>query len=617
MTGALRRLAPSLLIILGFTGLACGGANSNVSTAVPATVAQAPGETPASEITAAPERPEAPASLFAVGRIARPSGTWASLEREVSGLSLARGFEPFQDQMDLAMPVDLAWSARLRVFRMTVEPGFAVSGVVRSVQELLDSARSLGLKIEEPAPRVYRIHRYAGAACILDSEGPAPARLVCGDEATDAVALAEYMTHALPLEDLGNAEAMMDVRVEDLAHRLGNFEALQGLLTGWMESSLERRVPSLAGVFGPILPSLSTHGLALARDTRRVRVELVLPTPDVVEVRTIVSLRGQSAWISKAVADQIGHATPAPDAFWRLVPASDAAWFSSAFHEGNYQRVKTRLVDTLAAELHTINAPRETAELLVRALLPHGPTAYAHGSVATDLGVAPSRERYIRERAVSFFGWHVLVIPSSASDVDRDLAAGMDAYNDGRLRTLAYQGIPALCAGLPPIRRRPSAQDWPKGTKLFEMTLSPAFFTQCATRHGASPAAPVKPATIVVALVPDGARSWVGVSGEESVLRDVMKKALGNSVVIPEGLLSPLAREAAMAGGFVTSDAVEGAARHLGSPHWFANRYGMPAVVGEPGLTWWLTASTELDSAMTLTMRLPRAKVRAWSHLVR
>ena len=594
--------------------IGCGG--SVPGTQPPAS--SPPTVQPATTITAsveAPSRAEAPDGLFAVGRIARPGSTWKDLEESAgSGRLALRAFEPFLDLLDLNAPLDFAWTAHLRVMRMTLEPAFAASASVRLPEDVLDRARDVAWEVDELNTGVYRLRRDEGDVCFLETSAPASARLVCGQDSVDAHALAAYMARTLPGEDLGDAEGVIELRVDKLADRLGDVRSLEGLFVGWLESSAERTVPALAGALRPLLPGIASQGLSFVRDVRDVRVEVRLPHADVVELRVVTDLRASDAWVSQTLIEQAGGAVVGPDALWRLAPYSDTAWFSSSFHEGRYQQVRARLTALLASQFGAIRAPRDTADLVVRSLLPHGLTAYAHGSVPIHREAARLGGGFIRERAVSFFGWHVLAIPSPAADVDKDLAAGMRAYNDGRLRTLVYAGVPQLCAGLPPIRHRPGSIGWPRGTTSYEMQFASSFFAQCASRWGsANAASPVKPMTIVVALVPDGAQSWVGISADETKLQQVMKAAKGGGVPAPDTLLSPLATERSLAGGFLTAEAVEEGLPHVGLGGWSPSRLGGNTPAGAPDAVWWWTVSPGNDVSTTLTIRVPRSRLRNWT----
>ncbi len=173
--------------------------------------------------------------------------------------------------------------------------------------------------------------------------------------------------------------------------------------------------------------------------------------------------------------------------------------------------------------------------------------------------------RYIYDKMLSTYGWHIVAFQEPASRYEPELDRGMRAYNGGDLRKFAYQELRTLCPGLPKITRRPAGGGLPRGSVLYEMRIPGKFFDDCANRNQPSSRDPAPSASLSVILVPEGNITWIGFAADEKILRTELATVLKHSAdtLASDSSLTFVREGEAKLGGFVSLAGLGGLERFL------------------------------------------------------
>jgi hypothetical protein len=352
------------------------------------------------------------------------------------------------------------------------------------------------------------------AACELaPAAGSAPFRLVCGANAEALAALGPYLTRTTPRQTIP-----ADLHLELRARPIGGVASL-GRLQG------PKMIGSFLGINAAtepatldLLTAALGDGFDYVADLDTMAVDVTFdPTRAAVSIRqTFKSATSLIAQVSAAHPDRID--VP-PSILWRVPGDADYAAFGPGVDDAILQHPRELTLAALNEQLEKASfaeADRHALTELTKDAF-HAPrSVLAHGTVdGTSYWVGESEDA-----------------PAHTAKVARELAAIFN--RPSLLKWLKAKSKSAL--QLPTWKVGGPIASLPKGTLHLEVTVFPEAPSAASAKGKASapkkgakavaavdpkPAASAAQAPTVyhVAIVPDGARSWLGISASEAILK--------------------------------------------------------------------------------------------------
>jgi hypothetical protein len=393
--------------------------------------------------------------------------------------------------------------------------------------------------------------------------------------------------------------------VRNLERRFGSLlQRGRALLPIVAKSELERRGGDAARLLTPLIDDLVNEGLALFGDTEQVEVRL-RESGSGVELNATIRLRSAKGWLA-AFAQGASTGKGPRGAFERLPQSAEFALFGAGL-----PTAAAADVEQLAAKwLRAVFGPGfpDATQLIAKTFMPDVGFAYAHGDAlgrdARSMGHGGER---IREKTLSVWGYHLLAYEEDAQVYAPLLKRGMDTYNRGELRRLAYAELPRLCAGLPPITQDPAPRGMPLGSERFAMTFAGSFFDACAGRKSDGKTA--QSAALVVLLAPTPGRTWVGVSADEpGMVRLIQQAIAGKDTLALDADLAPLKDEAVLFGGFATFRGIAGLRRNALQDEYHGGRRAILDRAPRRGATrmpWKISVQRGSPLSVQLWVRVP------------
>src|SRR6185503_17669374 len=117
---------------------------------------------------------------------------------------------------------------------------------------------------------------------------------------------------------------------------------------------------------------------------------------------------GKRSWTVNTLLQQVSHAGPAPDIFWRLPKDSLTASYGVGADPKRWEPIVKSLADLLDAFLETESMPRgartEIADLVRKLPMSSAASCYASGTLATSGASAGDARDTIRQT----LGWHLI-----------------------------------------------------------------------------------------------------------------------------------------------------------------------------------------------------------------
>jgi hypothetical protein len=263
--------------------------------------------------------------------------------------------------------------------------------------------------------------------------------------------------------------------------------------------------------------------------------------------------------------DGATHSAAPPEAFWKLPATATSASFDHGGDPKRYARIQRTLAELVGGFLEHEKAPARTVqrvvELVETAPLLGRAAVYAEG----DLPASVPRPTDAAQRARYDFGWRWIGFAEPPASLRRWLDGLTAASADRALRRLVEERFNLVTGALPSVKRRP-ARGMAPGSTTYEIALPAGlaagggmlqtlFKTPdlAGAKAGGKPAQ--RPVSVVLVLVPDGDRTWLGAAGDEASLaaplRAIRQGADQDRLARREGLewLRPLS---AASGGFLT-----------------------------------------------------------------
>ena len=430
-----------------------------------------------------------------------------------------------------------------------------------------DEAKKLAEKEGELVPihpGVLRLRGKRGekAACDLAvAVGDAPARLVCGGGERDLEALRGWLTRGLPRTAPASNELTATVRWKPIKDRyLPMLRARSAAFSDEARTALGQQ-----GVHDPELlaaPEIALdEGLRFFDDLDRIDLRLGLGgAPSQLVLGGALRFGAQSSWLTRAITDVNDKAGPAPPMFWREPRDAYAATWGRGGDPRLYDGLRSVLRKALAEGLARAPVPQGDREVL-EAFFDGAPRSA--GGWVTAAGFLPGASKPAtkakrtpsetladaRAIAVSAIGWTVMGVEAPAAEYVAWAKQGLDVYTHGvrlaRDSMTAVKGPrttePDLLGLLPRVTTTTSPPGWPKGTVAFDLLFTydsdQAASLLDSKVTPSPPGAPPKkkaPAakgslTLRLAIVPDGERTWIGLSADVSGLKQRLGAVLSGA----------------------------------------------------------------------------------------
>lgn len=566
---------------------ACGSSAPPPKAPTPAATVQAgPGPEPAPDLSPV----AAPADLVVVGRLKKPSAVldtvirWAKLPIEWRR-ELAAAEPAISELVEFDAPIDLALSLDPKARSLDAQPFFVVSIGLRSVQQSLEVARRQGENVERVMPGVYRVGK-SDACLVAASVGPSAARLVCGDRPQDVEALLPYVTRGLPKEDLGAADLHIEMRAEALRRRFGRQIGLvkpMARMLALRELGIDDRRfdDALADAVSGIIDEL----VALLQDVDRATLEVTLRADsESANAALTFDFRGASSWTVQALKDSSTRASGPSELFFRLPKDANVASWSPPPNPKRYDPIRktlAQMADGLLTHEKVSQRVRDQLTHLVEdTLTTAAPSVYAQGEVSPapqvspapgTVGSAPFGAEAQREGMRRTIGWYVVGIDAKSDVYKRYFDELSRVYNDAQLRKMLETRLHLKAKQLFSLKTRATKAPIAGGT-VYELTLPGDIFESGVPAPASKPEKGGKldkggkpdkggtlekgrPLPIVLVVVPDGARTWLGLSADETLLTQKLasaKKGDAQETLASREGLAALRSARAVSGGFLT-----------------------------------------------------------------
>lgn len=546
----------------------CGGALPPAPTTEPIDVsAVEDGDRLDAEPEAAPTRPETLVAAIRIRGHARLDASDVAWVKPLARLAkdAASQMPPeLLGQIHPDAPIDVAVGSQVRLMRAPKLSPVASVGL-RSLESSLAALRGASdSEVTALGDGGYRVtHGHRGQCLLSPSAGLAEARIICARRAAHVERMSRWLVEGIgpqPMPSETDLEATVYGNAVRRAYAAPMLAA-RAMGPGLVADELRRESPLLADMAQPLLPVLLDEGLALMDDIDELRVQ---GSGDAARFRVTldVTLRSANAWTSQTLQTTASEPGSSPVVFWRMPKDAHTAWFvGTRGDHASLEQLRAGFARSSDAALRSLDPSLRA--LITDSFIPPGTFAYATGFSSEPFMVDPDpgSPAWIRREVIARFGWHIAGLDAPVDRYADYLDQAVDAYNQGPIRNLAYGGIRALCAGMPKITKHPLRRPgMPPGTFEYEMAVPGAYFDQCARSHHPNAAA-AKPLRGVIVVIPDGDRTWLGLTLDPPSLYERMEQALKDEVPEPASKANTLIGHAELdwlhgskpfAGGFVT-----------------------------------------------------------------
>jgi hypothetical protein len=442
-------------------------------------------------------------------------------------------------------------------------------------------------------------------ACELAPSYGSPAmRLVCGWDAKSLAALGPWLTRGATRDRLPAADAHVELRMEPLKPTIAQERKLLALLLG---TALGGRPGGGVAGARDLVQAVAGDLADFATDLDTASLDVALSDPGAAATLTL-KLSGATstlAGLAMANADRNG---PPPAAFWQMPGDADFAVFDRGIDPNVLARGRDlvlKLVSDGLADDGVKDADRHAFVDALGKLVSPAPTVYASGVDADAVRKAlaalkalpdtadPAQVREASRVATqALLGWRIVGADEPAAgriDAMKGLAT---AWNRPSVAA-AYKKAPS---GWLHIRSAPlpKGTTLPKDTQHFAIDVPLVEPVPASRAPSKKPLGPPKPLAVDVFIVPDGARSWIGV-GDAALVTARLSAAIAGTGDVLRGRAELTAfKEATVgAGGFFTARGVAETGEQLaaltgGDAGGFANGadiFGSAAQVPHQGTT--------------------------------
>lgn len=616
----------SLLLVSSLALFACGGPQAPAKQPEPKPTPSEPGAIatgPAPDLSPVP----APASLVAMGRLGNPVAvidtvaSWAKFPVDVRAL-VSRNEPELASVLVYDAPVEFAVALDDKGLGNFPQPFGVVSIGVSSVDATVGFAKRQGQAVRMLRPGVYQIAKGESPVCaVAAAVGKAPARLVCGDRQDDIDALLPYATRGLPSENMGQADLHVELRVEPLRRRYAKeLRQLKTMATPFVLSELSMDSPRFDRALADAVHGLADELLAIVDDVEIVRIDGKLDKgAGLVEATASLKFKGQSSWTVQTMLDASKRSKGVPELFWKLPKDSEMATFGVGANAKRYDAIRKTLAELMDGALEKEKVPRKVrdqiSELLLETWTTEGDVVYAHSEVAAPATMPPQGSAAaLRERIRSQLGSYVIGLEEKPAKYKGYLDKIVKLYNDAQLRQVMDKRLKVKPADLPKLASRASrTPGMPPGTTVYELSLPSAFFDKMEAPPPGAKKGAVPALSVVLILVPDGDRSWVGLSADEKALsQKLVEIKKGESTLASREGLAPLKTSKGVSGGYFTiGNLVKSVVAGMGEAGLgdVSKALSLMPNHGDTPMLMWTTVTEQGGPNLVYTVRVPKAVV--------
>lgn len=428
--------------------------------------------------------------------------------------------------------------------------------------------------------------RGGGSCLVAQSTGDAPARLLCGQHDRDLDALVPWMTRGLPAVSLGASDLHAEIRLAPVKDKFRGIFENKSMIGSMVTMAIARFAPVQDPVLSEAIGDTATEGVTFVSDLELVTLDGVIdPAGNGATLTAKAKYAKLDSWFSKSMNQRNDKMAPAPAIFWSAPKSADTVTYALGGDPKLIEPLKKRLADLLSSltKAKLGDADRKAVEDLIKSLpvadaatasvaghidaAPAAAAGKAVAPVAPGAGKAapppkggalpPPRpfrggfdDKTPQEKADAAVGWRLTGVESDSKPWAKwfsDLAA---LYNRAGIQK-ALKEIDPNATKMVKVKKGGSA-GYPAGTSVVEITFdagqmfAPRFPPPPPTElsgpvgikgkgkgkvaKAPPPFTPPKaksiPLTLRIAVVPDGARTWIGISANPDALKAPLKAAL-------------------------------------------------------------------------------------------
>jgi hypothetical protein len=394
--------------------------------------------------------------------------------------------------------------------------------------------------------------------------GAAATRLVCAWDPASLAALGPWLTRGATRTSSVN-DAHVDLRMAPLKPAIIEERRLFSMLLGTV---LGGRL-GLSGARD--LAQAAASDLAdFGMDVDTLSLDVAMADPGGAATVTL-KLGANTSTLGRLATANADRNGPPPAAFWQMPADSDFVVFDRGIDANELARGRDLVLKVLSDKLAEDGVKDGDRHAIVDALakvVTSAPTVYASGvdveaarkALAAEKALPESadlgeRREVAHAAAQALFGWRVAEVdeaPATRIDAVKAITAAWSrpavvaAYH-------AKPGARVLAIRSAPL---PKGSPLPKDSQRFSVDVPlPDPFTAEAPKGKARPAGPSKPLLVDIFVVPDGARTWIGVGGDPALVTAKLVAAVAGTGDALRGKpeLAPMKDAVLGAGGFFTA----------------------------------------------------------------
>ncbi|MDP9034259.1 MAG: hypothetical protein M3O50_05595 [Myxococcota bacterium] len=556
---------------------------------------QAPAATSTRRVDVAASAPDLsavadPAGLVASGRFARPGAMLAAMSAwskrpmpESQQLTELLTGEALGPLVDMDAPVDFAVVAigtgsRMRdlaAISLAIKDPVAARAAILEHHKLAPAANGAivieGLGRPGGGGEAAGERDEGGRSCELaPAFGPALLRLVCGKSSDALAQLGPWLTRTAV-----RAEAASDIHVDVRMPPVRETLLAQKRLFAMVLASMMAERGGLSAA-RPVASSMASDLVDFALDLDSVTLDVALGPAGEASATAALRLTGITSTLGHVATAHPERAGPPPAVFWQLPVDAYMAFFSRGVDDSDVARVRDVVGRVIADKLSALGlaaAEREPIVDAVGKLISAAPMSYAGGVDQDAVGKAGAAEGAgARGAAVeALFGWHLLAIDEPAArfaGAMNELALAWSRRTVAAAHGNSQEAVPSLRAA--PVAKGSASLAGASHYVLDLPVVDPdpggspsggkANVTNTAGRRKLMP--------IHLLVVPDGARTWLGVAGDEARLAAKLAGAMSGTgaTLASRADVAALKDGAVGFGGFVMPQGLLGAAQPMAGP---------------------------------------------------
>lgn len=474
-----------------------------------------------------------PADLVAVGRLRNPGasidrlGQWAGFPLPWQEL-LASRFPDLQNLLAVNVPADFA--VVLGAGTKAVPDIYGVVSLpLTDHARGIDALGSLGEPVSADAEGRPYVSLTGSTECtVARANGPAPARLVCGNHES-LVQLSPFVASNLPQQNIGGGDLYAELRLLPIHARYGKRAPLIKMLVPMLlrEGSLQN--PRFDAALADAAHGLTDDVMVLVNELDKLTIRFDLSEPAQEAVGEVaLQFRGDKSFLPAAVSHAAKGTGAVPATFWNLPATAVSAGFTASSEP--FPRL-SGFTETLGELLAGGLEYAGLSSGVVDAWLSEFKAALvAGGSVVS--GHVPDVVDPAKPTLAASVGCDVYGVEGDNGAVARLIETSVKLANDNKLRTELGARLKEDLKKLPTIQSKllVARLGLPAGAKQYTLTL-PKDTSQALARArlGAEAAKKQGPVTLFLFVVKQEQRTWIAWGANEVLLANTLKQALSGA----------------------------------------------------------------------------------------